>query len=71
MSYAFKDNLLSFSDNQIITNALPEWERLCYQERDTQDRTCVCGRYVKNVYFLINTRNGNVINVGTGCIKKF
>jgi len=71
-------NFSPAEEDQII-NMLDEWqfkpksELGIYTESviDHDDICELCGQHSKKIYFITNSRNGNVMQIGSQCIKKF
>jgi len=59
-----KKEILRLSESTKITDAVQEWELLCYQENK-------CGRKIKHEYLFVNLITKNTIILGSGCEKIF
>jgi hypothetical protein len=70
MSYSFEDNLKKLSYSPI--DYKKEWsieEIVSNDGRSTENR-CICNRHIKTEYICRNEINGNVIIMGSSCVKK-
>lgn len=69
--YKFKQNLIELSDSTTFLPAIREWEIIMDEKRPELDRLCICQHKIKYVTYMCNLKNGNLISVGTTCVKKF
>ena len=67
--YKFKTNLINASCSEKYEDAIKEWEIIC--EKNNCDGVCICQHKLKNVIYMINIMNKNIIMVGRACYKKF
>lgn len=65
----FETELLRHSESRELDSAFQEWHYL--YETKGKPSTCICGRAVKNITFLYNRLNLDVIIVAGNCLKKF
>lgn len=61
------------SDSDIWESAVLEWEVFDYEEDETLESSCICGKEELRYLFTIrNTHNGNMLySIGSSCIRKF
>ena len=71
--YKFEAHLLKISESKDLQTALNEWFYSTNGERDRDSAvTCICQHKIwKGVYWFYNTKNGNVLQGGSECVKKF
>ena len=70
--YNFEKNILGLSSPGMTIDRLPEeWIHVLYEESVDPQVKCICNHVIRYVNRYLNTRTQRMINVGTGCIKKF
>ena len=70
--YNFEKNILGLSSPGMTIDRLPEeWIHVLYEESVDSQVKCICNHVIRYVNRYLNTRTQRMINVGTGCIKKF
>ena len=70
----FYPNLIQASESKTCDEAIKEWKILVKIEfKKDNKQKCICGtkNIWRNVFICMNVKNGNLINVGSDCIKKF
>ncbi|MGB3456231.1 MAG: hypothetical protein WBG08_01005 [Litorimonas sp.] len=67
---ALKDHIIGLSESDQFFDAKNEWVVGGFTLEDDWDE-CPCGKEIKELCHLINTRNGNRTYVGNVCVKKF
>lgn len=65
--------VIDHSNSKIWESAVLEWEIFDWEEDETLESSCVCGKENLRYLFTIrNTLNGNMLYpIGSSCIKKF
>ena len=72
----FHENFMNFfqkpniSQNIDFEKGKHEWISICNTTEPTM-YSCVCGHKVKNITYLFNEKNQNIVSVGTTCCKKY
>lgn len=72
----FHENFMNFfqkpniSQNTDFEKGKHEWISICNTTEPTM-YSCVCGHKVKNITYLFNEKNQNIVSVGTTCCKKY
>jgi len=69
--HKFEENLLKTSIANEFEEAKKEWIIIDNDIREEKDGLCICQHKLKNVTYLYNVKNSNMIIVGTICLKKF
>lgn len=70
--YNFEKNILGLSTPGMSIDRLPEeWIHVLYEESVDSQVKCICNHVIRHVNRYLNTQTQRMINVGTGCIKKF
>lgn len=67
----FENVLIYFSDNAYLNEAINEWRFIGSKESSTDDSFCICSTKIKIERYVINDKNGNILRIGSECIKKF
>tara|TARA_B100000073_G_scaffold88580_1_gene69449 strand:+ start:1479 stop:2360 length:882 start_codon:yes stop_codon:yes gene_type:complete len=72
-TYKFKNNLLTCSESNELSEATKEWISIHQEKRSEYNPVqCICSRKIyAHVNYLINIKNGKSICVGEGCEKHF
>jgi len=70
MSYSFETNLKKLSHSQI--DYIKEWyqEEVIINDTSSSEHRCICNRCIKIAHICRNEVNGNVVKMGTACVKK-
>ena len=69
--FKFTNNLLKASNSDNIDNAINEWCNIYEEKRNKLDGLCICGRKVKNIRYMYNSKTQLTISVGLTCADKF
>lgn len=64
----FRHNLSELSFNK--TNYMSEWLSVDFTKKTQCEDRCICSRHIKNIFEVINIINGNLVQMGSACIKK-
>jgi hypothetical protein len=71
MSYKLIKEILSRSESKDWDSAKLEWDFVSVFESEVEE-TCLCGHYpIKNICIIENLKNGNSVEIGNCCVKKF
>lgn len=69
--YKLIQEIISLSESKNWDTAKTEWELDSIDFGDGED-TCLCGKYgIKQLCFIRNVENGQIVIVGSCCVKKF
>lgn len=70
MSYSFENNLKRLSQSPI--DYKKEWsqEEIVTNDTQTSENRCICNRPIKIAHVCRNEINGNVVKMGSSCVKK-
>jgi hypothetical protein len=69
--YKFNENLLKVSINTNLKEAKNEWTIIKKETKENKDGRCICQHKCKNITYLYNKNNNNIITVGQKCLTKF
>jgi len=67
----FINELIECSESDIYDDALDEWEFISKTVLLHEHNKCICGKKIKILYNIVNSKNDNNLIVGSVCIKKF
>jgi hypothetical protein len=69
--HKFITNIKQLSESQDDNEVSKEWEYYKDETLATVSGKCICNHKVKYVYYYVNILNGNIIQVGDVCRKKY
>ena len=69
--HKFIINIKQLSESQDDNEVAKEWEYYKNETLATVSGKCICNHKVKYVYYYVNILNGNIIQVGDICRKKY
>lgn len=71
MNYKLTEEILKRSESENWDSAKTEWKFINVFESEN-DETCLCGHYpIKNICIIENIKNGQAVEIGNCCVKKF
>lgn len=65
---ALREHIISLSESQEWSEAIEEWKLFGFEYNKNWD-SCPCGQPIKEMCFLVNTKNGNRTHVGNVCVN--
>lgn len=69
MQENFNTVLLHHSESKDPKIAIVEWSFYA-NTTDGEGRTCICSHVIHDMFYIINSVNGNILRVGNDCINK-